>query len=1106
MKTWISSLTILAALAASAGAQETLPPGTKLVRIEARPVKIALTNPFEYSQLLLTGVLDSGDKVDVTRMAKLDAAAALVQLSPTRLVRPKADGRGELKFSLAGQSVAIPVEVSGQTAKFEVGFIHDVMPTLAKMGCNAGTCHGAQSGKNGFKLSLRGYDPLFDYRALIDDHAGRRINRADPETSLMLLKTSGAAPHQGGVLTKPGDPQYELLKSWIAQGLKYDATGPRVTGLDIQPKSVVLPLLGTKQQMAVVATYSDGSTRDVTAESFIESSNTEVAVCDKQGLVLAVRRGEATMLARYEGAYAASSLISMGDRAGFVWKDMPTNNTIDQLVYQKLKQVKVLPSDLCPDADFIRRLYLDLTGLPPGPEEVRAFLADKRPTKVKRDELIDRLVGSKEYVEHWTNKWADLLQVNRKFLGDKGAKALRDWIRDAVAQNMPYDQFVNAILTASGSNVDNPPASYFKILRDPTAAMENTTHLFLAIRFNCNKCHDHPFERWTQDQYYQMSAFFAQVDRKEDPNYKGQKIGGSAVEGAVPLVEIIADSKGGDVRHERTGAVAAPQFPYQHADLAPSDASRRNQLAKWVTSKENPYFAKSYVNRLWSYLLGVGLIEPVDDIRAGNPPTNPALLDALTKDFIDSGFNIQKVVKTICESRTYQHALETNSWNADDEINYSHALARRLPAEVLFDAIHKVTGSEAKLPGLPPGTRAAQLVDSNVEIPGRFLELFGKPPRESACECERSNAMMLGPVLGLVNGPILNDAIKDPNNRIARLVATYKDDRKVVEELFLAILNRLPTATEMDEGLKAIQGSDSEFARLLADAEKVAAELAAYEKELPGKQAAWEKTVAVTPTWTVLETVEATSSGGAKLTPQADGSILVSGPNATPDIYTITTKTSLQGITGIRLEVLPDDSLPAKGPGRAPSGNFVLSEFKVSSSPLNDLKQERKQPLQKPTADFNQPQYAIAQAIDNNPQTGWAIAQQFGKRHVAVFEFRNAVSYPSGVQFKIELEQHFAGKEHNIGKLRLAVTNNPPPLPLDSTLPPAIQEVLKVAAAKRTPQQQTQLSNYYRSIDSELARRQQAVATFPKPADKRVVGAQDLAWALLNTEAFLFNR
>src|SRR5437899_3680685 len=618
-----------------AKAEEKLPAGAQIIKIEARPAAMQLKTPFDYSQLILTGYLKDGDKVDVTRIAKIEPRANLVKISETGLARPVADGSGQLKITLADQTLQIPVQVAGQKAKYDVSFVRDIMPVLSKVGCNAGTCHGSAQGKNGFKLSLRGYDPVFDHLALTDDIEGRRFNRAAPEQSLMLLKPTGVAPHQGGVLFNETDPRYVVIREWISQGVKLDLSSPRVSKIDVYPKSPVIPLIGMKQQLAVIATYSDGSVRDVSNEAFVETSNKDVATVDKNGLVSTERRGEATMLARYEGVYDATTLVVMGDRNGFVWQDVPEFNFIDALVDEKLKQVKILPSPLCSDEDFIRRVYIDLVGLPPRADEVRAFLADARPSQLKRNALVDQLIASPDFIEQWTNKWSDLLEVNRKFLGEPGAKALREWIRQAIANNMPYDKFVYTILTASGSNVENPPASYYKVQRSPDAVMENTTQLFLAIRCNCNKCHDHPFERWTQDQYYDLAAYFAQIDRKEDAKFKGQKVGGTDVEAAVPLVEIISDTTAGDVKHERTGVIAPPKFPYTYTGMSDaSKATRREKLARWIASKENPYFAKSYVNRLWGYMLGVGLIDPVDDIRAGNPPTNPKLLDRLTQEFI----------------------------------------------------------------------------------------------------------------------------------------------------------------------------------------------------------------------------------------------------------------------------------------------------------------------------------------------------------------------------------------------------------------------------------------------------------------------------------------
>ncbi|MCI0461416.1 MAG: DUF1549 and DUF1553 domain-containing protein [Gemmataceae bacterium] len=1096
------ALALVAALTGHARAEQ-LPPGAKLARIEVTPAAVDLSHPFAYRQLLLTGYLESGESLDVTRMAKLEQPSPQVKLSPTGLVRPAADGQGKLTFTLAGKSVTVPVTVRGQKDPYEVSFVRDVMPVLGKAGCNAGTCHGSAQGRNGFQLSLRGYDPLFDHRALTDDIGGRRFNRAAPDHSLMLLKPSGGVAHVGGVVLPPGEPYYELVRQWIAQGVKADLQAPRVTKIEVLPQGPVIPLPKMKQQITVQATYSDGKVRDVTAEAFIETASIEVAKADKQGIVTAERRGETAVMARYEGAYAATTLIVMGDRSGYAWKPVPENNFVDTLVYEKLRQVKILPSELCTDSDFIRRVYLDLTGLPPDPEDVRAFLADRRPSREKRDALIDRLVGSPDYVEHWTSKWADLLQVNRNFLGDMGARAFREWIRKSLADNMPYDRFSHSILTGSGSNLENPAAAYYKILRDPAGAMENTTHLFLAIRFNCNKCHDHPFEKWTQNNYYQLSAYFAQIQRREDPKYKGQKIGGTAVRGPLPLVEVIADMKAGEFKNERTGQNAKPLFPFTHADLATPTAPRREQLAKWITSRENPYFAKSYVNRVWSYLLGVGLIEPVDDIRAGNPPTNPRLLDRLTEEFIKSDFDVRQLVRTICKSRTYQHSIATNRWNKDDEINYSHALARRLPAEVLYDSIHRATGSTPKLPG--GVTRAAQLLDTSGKGAGGFLDLFGRPPRESACECERSNAMLLPPVLNLVNGEVLQDAIKDPNNRIAKIVAAHKDDAKVVEELFLAIFCRPPTKVELANCLEEMKAGGDEWQQLARmRAEKVKA-LADYEASLPAKQVEWEARVAKTPTWIVLEPETLKSAIGATLTKQPDGSVLASGKNGGPETYTITAKTDLVGITGIRLEVLSDPKLPAKGPGRASNGNLVLNDFKVTATPTDDEKKVKPVPLRNAKATFSQEGFGIQQAIDPNPNTGWALAPQLGKSHTAVFETKARVGFKEGTTLTFTMLQQHPDKVHTVGKFRLAVTTMNPPIPLGAGVPEAIVKILNTPAEKRTDPEKASLTAYFRTTDQELIRLQRAVSDFVIPADARTLAAQDIAWALLNSEAFLFN-
>ncbi|MCB1237198.1 MAG: DUF1549 domain-containing protein, partial [Verrucomicrobiae bacterium] len=473
--------------------KEELAKNRKIAALEISPASVVLDSPQAYNQLLATAKLDSGDGADLTRLVKwsLDKPVAAVNAGGT--AKPLAEGEATLTATYEGVTATAKVTVTGLKAPFHPDFIRDVNPVISRLGCNAGTCHGAKDGKNGFKLSLRGYDPLYDVRAFGDDHAARRVNYASPDDSLMLLKATGAVPHEAGMLTDMGSRHYNTIRQWIADGANLDAASKKVARIEIFPKNPVILNTAARQQMRVVAFYPDGKQRDVTREAYIESGNTEVAEHDDFGVLTTIRRGEAPILARYEGAYAATTLTVMGDREGFTWKEPETWGEIDKLVAAKWKRMKIEPSGLCSDEEFVRRAYLDLTGLPPAPDRVVSFAADKRPARAKRDALVDELVGSPEYVEHWTNKWADMLQVNSKFLGREGAAVFREWIRGQVEKNTPYDQFVRTILTAGGSNKENPAASYFKILRTPDAIMENTTHLFLATRFNCNKCHDHPF-------------------------------------------------------------------------------------------------------------------------------------------------------------------------------------------------------------------------------------------------------------------------------------------------------------------------------------------------------------------------------------------------------------------------------------------------------------------------------------------------------------------------------------------------------------------------------------------------------------------------------------
>jgi len=1112
-----------------------------LSALEVLPRAVQLDSQYAYAQLIVTGVTPAGERIDVTRHAKFDVPTELLRVTEAGLVTPSADGGGTLTVSLDAAQATVPVSVTGTAVEYHPDYVRDVAPVLSRLGCTAGTCHGSKDGKNGFKLSLRGYDPLNDVRAFTDDHAARRTSVASPDDSLMLLKCTGAVPHVGGQLTRPGEPYYQLIRDWIADGAKLNAKSPRVAKIEICPVDPVVEKVGGRQQFRVVATYTDGLQRDVTREAFVESGNTEVVKAEKHGLTTALRRGEAPILARFEGAYAATTMTVMGDRTGFVWQDPQKFNAIDEFTAAKWKRLKIQPADLCTDAEFMRRVCLDLTGVPPAADAVRAFLADARPAQVKREELIDRLVGSPEYVEYWTNKWADLLQVNRKFLAPEGAAAFRRWIRTQVADNTPYDRFATAVLTASGSNRTNPAASYYKVLRQPAETMENTTHLFLGVRFNCNKCHDHPFERWTQDQYYQTAAFFAQFSLKRDPASGDRRVGGTEVEAATPLYEEVFDAGQGEITHDRTGAVTAPAFPFPCEHSCRANASRRQKLAAWMTSPDNPYFARSYVNRVWGYLFGIGIIEPIDDIRAGNPPTNPALLDYLTQEFIQSGFNTRQLHRLVCKSRTYQLSVVTSKWNEDDRTNHSHALARRLPAEVIFDAVHAVTGSLTKIPGLPPGTRAAELPDSGIELPGGFLQTLGRPARESACECERTNSLQLGPVMALVSGQVLNEAIGDPNNAIAKLVEAETDDGKLVQELFLRVLNRPAKPNEINESLKLMQLIEEDHRRLLSarDAKEkewapvfvrlqedrdVAIETArkaledyrttVYEperkrleaerlqrvaaaesvlKEYDAKSAehfaAWEKLHARQPEWIVLK--PRSVKGNRKdmtFKVEPDGSVLVEGGKDATQ-YAFVAETALSGITAVRIEALADERLPGRGPGRAANGNFVLSELEITAAAVGKPSAVQKLTARNAVADFNQNGFSFEEAfngVTGDNGDGWAVVPRTGEDHWATFELNEPLGNDGGTVLTLKLMQNYSDKLHSLGRFRISVTTAKTPVGL--SLPDHVVQALRRAADERSEGERELLMAYYGRTD---ARRQKLVAGVaeanrPVPPDVRL--------------------
>jgi hypothetical protein len=754
-------------------------PAVEELRIE--PAGLTLEHGRDARRVLVSGRTAEGVWIDLTSIASFEEDSEAVEIDDHGFFHAKATGEAPVKVFAAGLQTNFTVTAKSGAVP-PVRFVRDVMPILAKAGCNAGTCHGAQQGKNGFRLSLRGYDPDWDYHSLVEDISGRRFNRAAPEMSLMLQKPTGEVPHEGKQVIAKDSEYYNLLKSWIGEGVKNEPMTERVASLELLPADPQIPMPGMTQQFLVIAHYPDGTTRDVTRDADFTSNMTDVATVTKEGLVTAIRRGEAALLVRYEGQYATKPMAVMGDRTGFAWQEQEEINYIDKHVNAKLQRLKILPSELCTDSEFIRRVSLDLTGLPPTPEKTRAFLDDPSPSKDKRERLVDELIGSRDYVEHWTNKWADLLQCNSKYLGEKGVLVFRKWIEDSIDRNKPYDEFVKTLITAEGSSYKNPPANYFRVLRETPLATENVSQLFLGVRFSCAKCHDHPFEKWTQNQYYEFGAFFSRVKLKN---------------GTLPGEEIVyTDRDAEEYKHLRTNMDVAPSVPFGKMVKVEADGKRRAEFAEWLASKENPLFAQALVNRVWSYFMGRGIIEPVDDIRTSNPPSNPELLNALAEDFVANNFDMKFLMRRICLSNTYQRSIQENEWNKDDTANFARAVPRRLSAEQMLDAIAVATDVKLELKGLAPNSRAAMIPDGMVEG-NTFLTLFGKPKRESSCECERTSNVSLAHALNLINGPTVGEAITSPASRIAKLVESSAEDQRIIEEIYLAVLCRPPSEGEL---------------------------------------------------------------------------------------------------------------------------------------------------------------------------------------------------------------------------------------------------------------------------------------------------------------------
>jgi hypothetical protein len=751
-----------------------------------QPENIVLSGPRAKQQLVITGKYADGSICDLTAFADIACEGGFAVVGNGGFLSPKQNGAGAIVVKAGGQTVKVPVAVKDLDKPQLVSFRRELIASMNVGGCNAGACHGTPSGKNGFKLSLRGFDPAADYLQLTRDVLGRRADRLAPESSLMLQKALGWVPHEGAQRFQATSVPGTTMRDWLAEGLRDDPPDlAPIKGVQILPGSRVQLAPARWQQLTVMATFADNAVRDVTRLTVFSSSDTAVADVTPNGLVEFHQAGEVAILCRYLEELVTIRLTYLEPRQGFVWKAPPETNYVDKHVFAKLKLLSIPPSDVCSDADFVRRAYLDVGALLPTPEEVKSFIDSKDPQK--RAKLIDALLERPEYSDFWTLKWSDVLRSNRKTIQVKGIHVFQDWLHRHIESNTPFDQVTREIITASGSTFANPPANYYRIARDPQNIAETTVQLFFGVRMQCAKCHNHPFERWTQDDYYSFAAFFARVKQKKDPNEPGTAQN-------VPGGEIIYTDRSGDVTQPRSLKVMAPKFMGGPVATVAPGQDRREVLATWMTSPDNMFFAKATVNRIWFHLMGRGIVDPVDDFRDSNPSANDELLDALAKDFVAHKFDTKYLIRTIMNSRTYQLSAQANELNKDDSKYFSHAVTKLLTAEQLLDAICSTTEVPEKFAGMPAGTRAVQLPDGEVNHP--FLKTFGQPARELACECEREGDSNLAQALQLINGPTVNEKLRNPTNRIGRLLGKKMSDEEMLNELYLATLSRLPTAED----------------------------------------------------------------------------------------------------------------------------------------------------------------------------------------------------------------------------------------------------------------------------------------------------------------------
>lgn len=793
----ITRLMCCLAIALSPIASKSFAGETKPTAIHVYPVEVKLTTQRDRQSVIVQAVYPDGITRDVTSQAKFTLSNPDFAGLDKNTLHPKADGRTTLKVLYGDLGTDVPLEVQQASVDRPISFKLDVMPIFLKTGCNTGSCHGAARGKDGFRLSLFGYDPDGDYFRLTRQISGRRINLAMPNESLLLEKTIGKVPHTGGTRFKENSDPYNTLLRWLEAGAPKDSGEvPRVEAIEIYPKEAVLDGPGAAQRLSVRARYSDGTDRDITSRAKFTSNNSDSAKVAEDGVVTAGKRGEAFITARFDTHTIGTHFIILPKGLQFKWKEIAEHNYIDKLMNEKFLKLRIIPSDVCSDEIFLRRATLDITGKLPTAEKYQSFIKDNDPKK--RDKLVDELLSRKEFVEIWVMKWAELLQIRTsRQVSYKAMLRYYNWLQERIANNIPMDQMVQELLGSSGGTFSNAATNYYQNETNALKISENVAQVFMGMRIQCAQCHNHPFDRWTMDDYYSFGAFFSQIGRKR---------------GEDPRETIVYNNRSGQVKHPVGGRTMAPKFlGGEVPDVQGKD--RRIVMAQWLASKDNPYFAKNLSNIVWAHFFGRGIIDEVDDVRVTNPAVNPVLLDELARHFAEYKYDFKKLVRDICTSRTYQLATQTNETNENDTRNFSHASLRRLRAEILLDAISQVTETKNKFRGLPLGARAVQIADGKTT--NYFLTTFGRAKRESVCACEVKMEPNLSQVLHLLNGNTLHSNIQR-GKFIQRRVAEGKKSPEIITELYIRCLTRKPTQKEMS-ALSAIIDPEKNQRQVLED-------------------------------------------------------------------------------------------------------------------------------------------------------------------------------------------------------------------------------------------------------------------------------------------------